>query len=249
MRKILLFLMVLLLLVVAAIVLFPASLAVDLALKGNPQLRAEQVSGTIWRGRIGSLYRADEPLGSLDWTLHRRPLLDRVISADVALKGPQTDLTASFQRRPDNTLSIRNLRSVMPATVLEPILDAPALQLRGQVVLALDEVELIHLWPRRIIGQGVWQDASVGGAAEARLGELVAEFASRPDGSLAGLLSDRGGPLKLEGEFQISLRGYEVHALLSAPEGDHSLRKALEYIGEPDGEGGRLLLIEGGARQ
>jgi hypothetical protein len=65
---------------------------------------------------------------------------------------------------------------------------------------------------------------------------------------LAGVLSDRGGPLQLEGEFLVSLRGYEVSALLNAPAGDHSLQKALQYIGEANPEGGRLLLIEGGPR-
>lgn len=248
MRKLFWILIILILLLTAAVVLFPAKLALDLALQGQSQIRAEQVSGTIWRGRIGSLSRGEQMLGALDWTLHPMPLLQRAISADLMLKGPQMDLSAAVLRRPDQSVSVRGLRALLPASLLAPVIDAPALELRGELLLSLSEVEILHMWPRSIIGEAVWQNASVAGAAEARLGDLVAEFSSRPDGSLAGVLSDRGGPLELDGEFLLSLRGYEVSALLDAPAEDHSLQKALQYIGEANPEGGRLLLIEGGPR-
>lgn len=249
MRKLLLFLLVLLVAAAAAVALFPAKVAVDMALKGRDNIQAEQVSGTVWRGHIGALRVGENPVGTVGWKLHPMPLLNGQVVTDLRVQGPELDLEARVQRSRDGLVRITDLVATLPASVLTPVVDAPALQLQGSLRLNLIEAELLHLWPRLIRGEAVWHDAAVSGEAEARLGDLMAEFATQPDGRLVGLLSDRGGPLSLEGEFLIGLSGYEVSAVLRADPNDRNLSKALEYVGEDAGDGSRLLLIEGGPRR
>jgi general secretion pathway protein N len=249
MRKLLLFLLVLLLAAAAAVALFPAKVALDLALKGRDNIRAEQVSGTVWRGHIGALQVGDNRVGAVGWKLHPMPLLSGTVVTDLRVQGEELDLEARAQRGRDGVLRITDLIATLPAHVLTPVVDSPALELRGSLRLNLVEVELVQLWPRLIRGEALWQDAAVTGEAEARLGDLAAEFATQADGRLVGLLSDRGGPLSLEGEFIIGLRGYEVSAVLSGDPNNRNLMKALEHVGEDAGDGSRLLLIEGGPRR
>lgn len=246
MRRLAIALAVLLAIAVAVVALFPARVALDLVLAPESGLVAEQVSGTIWTGRIGDLRQGDQYLGALDWRLHPLPLLRGQVATDLRLAGGEIGLQASLLRRSATELDITDLVADLPAAALAPVIDLQALELLGRIELRFERIELLHLWPRRLGGEAVWRDARVAGAAEARLGELVAEFETSDDGRLHGTVRDRGGPLAIDGRFEIGLRGYEVHAELRAPPGERSLQEALQYIGEALPDGGRLLRVEGG---
>ena len=90
-----------------------------------------------------------------------------------------------------------------------------------------------------------WRNAAVAGAAQARLGELQAQFASAADGGIAGTLRDGGGPLEARGTFNIALGRYSAQLRLAARDGDARVADALQYVGQPQPDGSRLLLIEG----
>ena len=68
-------------------------------------------------------------------------------------------------------------------------------------------------------GTATWRDASVGGAAQAKLGALQATFAAAADGGVAGVVRDMGGPLEVAGTFRTSLGAYEAQGRLAARAG------------------------------
>jgi len=92
----------------------------------------------------------------------------------------------------------------------------------------------------------VWKQARVGGSADAMLGDISAEFESRTDGGIVGVVRDSGGPLIIEGgKFSAGFEGFKAEATLRARDADAAVQRALQYIGELQEDGSSRLEIHG----
>lgn len=235
--KKLLFLIIFLAALAIGIALLPARLAMPYLLPGDWPVQLQEVSGTVWKGRAGrALYQGRE-LGQLGWRLHPRALLRGVLEADLILSGAEYSGSGRAARGHDDSLRLSDARIDFPAEVLGPALDIPNLRLQGRVQLQLDSLELYQKVPVELKGEAVWHEAGVIGVEQAYFGALKARFASLPEGGFGGSLFDAGGPLLLEGDFRVSLLGYEIDARLAARDGNPQVRGVLHYIGQlqPDG--------------
>ncbi|MCG6116789.1 MAG: type II secretion system protein N [Aquimonas sp.] len=246
--------LLLLVLVLGVVALFlPASMAVGLMEGRMGALRLEQVGGTVWNGRAERVVLRDRELGRLAWSIKPLALFSRRLDADLRLQGPELSADGFVSSTGPGNLVMRGMRIGLDAQRMQPALDVPALQLRGRVELDLDTVEVRQFFPARIDGRAIWRDAAVTGEADARLGELRAEFLTQPDGSIAGTVIDNGGPLQVEdGRFSLGVRGYSAEATLRARDGDAAVQRALQHIGvlQEDGSSrfelqGRLLPVRG----
>lgn len=77
---------------VALILLLPLRLVLELSRDG--MLRAEAVEGSVWNGRLASLFAGSLPLGTVDIALRPLPLL--LGRAEVAMDRPEWPGTAPF---------------------------------------------------------------------------------------------------------------------------------------------------------
>ena len=241
----------LLLIVLAAVgVVIAWTLPADIALRYlKPDLGPLQlsgVSGTVWQGRAASASAFGTPLGALEWSVRKTPVLVRVIEAKIGLKGSALSLDGDLQRDPDGSVLVRNLDFQMPAELAAPALDIPSLKLLGRIEGRIDDARLAAGWISGARGTAHWRDAAVSGEAEARLGEMSAEFASQPDGSITGTVKDDGSSsLEVAGQFVIQTGQFSANARLAARNNDAQMLEALRFIGEPQPDGSRLLKIHG----
>ena len=134
---------------------------------------------------------------------------------------------------------------MLPARSVAPALGIPALELLGTIEIDIQDAQLVGVWPTRAAGSARWHDAGVSGAAQARFGDLAATFATTADGAIGGSVHDLGGPLELSGTFSASLRRYTATARLAPRDANPQLAEALQYIGQPQPDGSRELIIEG----
>lgn len=204
------------------------------------------VRGTIWDGHADGVAVFGRDLGELDWRVAKAPLFGRRMQADLRIKGADIDSSGMIERAADGRILLTDVRFRIPATLFEPAIDIPALRLLGTVNGTLAQGTLRD---GRIVdasGNARWADAGVSGKAEARFSDILAEFASRPDGSVGGTIADDGrGNLEVNGRFAIAPSGYDAEAFLSARDGDARVQDALSYIGEPQPDGSSHLLIRG----
>lgn len=243
-----LIILLLLLLVVAGVVAWtlPAEVALRYLKPDLGPLQLGGVSGTVWQGRAASVSAFGTPLGALDWTVARSPVLLRVVEAKLALQGGALEANGELRRDPDGSVLVRNLDFRMPAELAAPALDIPSLKLLGRIEGRVDDARLAGGWVSGARGTAHWRDAAVSGEAEARLGELSAEFASQPDGSIAGTVKDNGSSnLEVAGQFVIQTGQFNATARLAARNNDTQIQEALRYIGEPQPDGSSLLKIHG----
>jgi len=243
-RWILLILVLGLLLVGVAVALFPARVAVEWLGPRLGGLQLEEVSGTIWQGQARKVQARGQSLGTVGWRIHPRSLLARRVDADLTIDGVEFRGAGHVSRRGDTVL-LTDARLTMSAQRLQPVLDLPALNLRGAVEFELARAELVSGFPRALEGRATWRDAAVDGAAAAQFGDLIAEFQTGADGALIGTLFDNGGPLALDGAFRLGFTGYEIDAVLSARDGNPQVVEALNYIGQRQPDGSSLLEVRG----
>ena len=239
--------LVLVLLVIGAVVLAtcPAEYAYRLVADRLGVIKLGGISGSIWQGHAASVQAFGQPLGALDWQLEAAPLLGREVIAHLRLTGADVTAAGRVERAPDGTITLRETTFRVPARMAEPALDIPALQFLGAIDGTLAEARLRGAWLEQARGTLRWNDAAVAGAAQAQLGTLEATFSSTPDGAIAGVAHDTGGPLALNGTFKVSAGSFDADAILAARDGNPQVAEALRYIGQLQPDGGSHLIVHG----
>ena len=244
-RNLLLLILVLAVIAVAALAFLPARTALDFVGDRLGPVQLGEVSGTVWKGRAEPASINGEPVGTLEWRLHPLGLFAGRADVDVTLAGDTYNGNAAVSVRRDRSLRVRDLRLTLPANKLQPLVDIPALVFRGEVDVGVDEAELRGGFPTQVKGRATWKNASVAGSAEAQFGDIATEFASTPEGGLAGTVSDGGGPLQAQGTYTANLVGYDADITLRARDGNPQVLEALQYIGAPQPDGSARLVIRG----
>lgn len=246
MRKLVALLLILLLIAAVVFWTLPAQLAYRWAAPQLGPVQLQDIAGTLWDGRAGNVSAFGQSLGSLEWQVAKWPLLTRRVEAQLNLSGGQISAKGQAAREADGTLRAIGVEFRLPAPLAEPALDIPALKLHGEIVGRIDDATLRGGWVDGARGTARWTHAGVSGQAEARFGDLLAEFASQADGSIKGTVKDDASSnLAVAGQFVVHAGQFDAQATLSARNEDLQLREALQYIGEPQPDGTSLLKIHG----
>lgn len=215
----------------------------------GPALQLEQLSGTVRHGRAGDMRINGFPVGALDWQLDWRGLFRRQVGASWALEGPAWQARARSTRLPDGSLRVEGMQMTLPAILLGPVLDIPALGFIGTVEVEVDQAHLAGLAILEARGRARWLDAGVTGQAQARFGPVRATFATQGPGLVIGEVEDEGGPLEVDGQFELHETRYRAEVILRARDPAHPVAQALPHVGQPLPDGGSLFIVEGELRR
>ena len=244
-RRLLLILIVLLVIAGVVAATCPAEYAYRLVADRLGAVKLAGISGSIWDGHATRTQVFGQEIGALGWHLQAAPLLNRELIAHLDLGGGDITATGLIDRSADGMLSVRDATFRMPASMAAPALDIPALQLLGNIDGKLAQAQLRGVEVSNASGSLRWNNAAVAGAAQAQLGDLEATFSSTPDGAIAGVAHDLGGPLQLNGTIKVAVGSFDVDAILAARDGNPQVLEALRYIGEPQADGTSHLVIHG----
>lgn len=207
-------------------------------------VRLQGVSGSLWQGRAEQLVAFDVALGPVAWTLERGAGLTGVPRGTLDLSGTEVRVRGAFARA-GGGWRLAGVRAELPAALLAPALDIPALGLRGRVVVDAPEAMLRDGLLVGARGHAEWRDLGVTGAANATLPGVRIDFGSAPDGAIAAEMNDLGGPLDIEGEVRLKDGAYLSETRLRLRKPDPQLEEALKFIGQRTADGGSYLRIEG----
>ncbi|WP_148667798.1 type II secretion system protein N, partial [Mizugakiibacter sediminis] len=134
----------------------------------------------------------------------------------------------------------------LPAARLAPLLDDDVPALGGTIVAQVDRAQLARGWPTALQARAVWRDATLGDGA-VTLGEVVADAAVRPDGSIGGAMRDDGrGEVAVAGRYRILPLGWTLQLELTPRRDDARVRRALARFGAPAADGRVVLRIKRG---
>lgn len=197
----------------------------------------QQVQGTVWEGRAARLVGADgEALGRLQWRLSRRLLLGQ-FALHLELDGPMARFRGDLSR--DGELA--QWRDVHAQLVFDAMAPAPRTawgEPRGTLTVAVAQARVRAGWPESLTATARWSDAAVRVEQhDIALGALAVE-ATGSNGVISAHLHDESaGPLRLQGQLQLSPLGWRLTGELAARSGAPSLRRWLAQFGTPDAQG------------
>ena len=199
--------------------------------------------GTVWNGQADAVSVFGQDFGGVTWQARKLPLLRGRFVADVRVKGTDVDLVGVLERSTEG-VAARELRFSVPAERLAPVIGGD-LHLLGTISGVIDRATLRDAMLHGVAGSARWSEAGVTGAAQARFSDILAEFSSQPDGSVAGRVHDDGtGGLMVDGSFQLNVGGYRVQASLSARD-DPLVAEALAHVGMPQADGSTRIELHG----
>jgi hypothetical protein len=249
MRVVKILLAVVALLVAAALVLawtLPGDIAWRYANRLPGPVALTGIRGTVWNGHADGLSVFGRDLGELDWQVAKWPMLRGRVVADLRIKGADIDATGVATRERGGAIELRDVRFRAPASVVEPVVDLPDLHLVGVVDGVLAQARIEGSTVRDAAGNLRWSEAGVSGAAEARFSDVLADFSTRPDGTITGSVRDDGqGNLEIDGGFTVAGNAYDAQVRLAARNEDPRVLETLRYIGQPQADGSSLLVIHG----
>lgn len=236
----------LVILVVTVAVTFPAALAYRWWGERAPEVHLQGLSGTIWSGSARSAALRGQALGTLSWQISPWALVQGGLSARLQLAGSGIELKADVQTLADGGLRLSAVDAEAQASWLAPVLAIPALEPTGSLQVSGAELELDRArLPRSADAKLVWRDAGVRGQAVAHLGTITL-VAAGSDGKIRIDAQDAGdGDLQVQGGASLEAGRYRSEIVLVARVNEGPIVQALEWIGAPRSEGGRLLIMEG----
>lgn len=241
MKKLLWTLLILVLIAGVVLLTAPARLLTDRMARQNPQLGLIGVSGPWWRGEVADLRVHQRPLGQLNWRVRPGSLLDPPLSVELRLGGAGIELSGLTVGN-----EMQDVRGQVDARWLQPAVGIPLLSFTGQVDVDLKRFRSGKDGLPEVVDLALtWIDAGVTGIAAARLGTI--RFSAQGEhGRFEGRVdSQPGDPLHVDGAFQLAERRYRAEVRLRPMNPDDPVALALRWVGQPDGLGGRLLIVEG----
>jgi hypothetical protein len=238
------------LVLLAAVALFAPAALLDARLDSSTQgrLRLANATGTVWNGR-GIVTDAQRtwslPVG---WKVDPLAILrgDRLLTLQAAEGG---DLPRGDIAWRDGTLTVNGVAFTLPAMAMNGMLAAAdAMAVGGNVAFDAPRMNLSSNG-----GDGAatarWSGARLAGnAGTLALGTVTATLAPH-NGRIQGRVENRGGDVRIDGEFAWGNSGLEVNAtLVPLPSTPPAVIRALGAMGTPDANGSVRVQWRGGTR-
>lgn len=226
--------------------MLPASVAIRYGGKFLGPVTLSGVSGTLWDGHADGISVLGRDVGELDWHAQKGALLEGRFVADVRIKGADIDAAGAMTRNRDGSLQVHDMRFSVPAELLASSLDVGDAKLLGTISGVVTQAKFATSALSDAQGDARWTGAGVTGPSEARFTDMLAEFASQPDGSLGGTVRDDGnGNLVVDGTFKVGFAAFDGQATLSARNDDAQVAEMLRHIGEPQPDGTTRVVVHG----
>ncbi|HEV7489440.1 MAG TPA: type II secretion system protein N, partial [Rhodanobacteraceae bacterium] len=226
----------LLLLVIGGVLLWtlPADFAYRQGARYFGPVVLSGVRGTLWNGHADGISVFGRDLGEIDWRMAKSALLHARMAADVRIQGADVDAAGLVERDNAGALTLRDIRFRFPAQLLTPALDISDVNLQGVIGGVVSEATLRDGFIVSASGNARWSEAGVSGAVEARIADILGDFAAQPSGGIAGTAHDDGsGNLAVTANFTAGVSGFEIDAVLRARNDDPQILETLRQVGEP----------------
>ena len=208
-------------------------------------VQVQELSGSFWNGRAGSLRVEGRDIGNLAWRWRPMALLKGQLGLRLHWQAgtDEADLLLRLRR---GTAQIIGLRGTLDASRLQPWFDLPML-LRGRVDLEIARIR----WEagagfQQADGTVLWADAAAGLPRPLALGLYRAEVDILDGSLLARIEASPESPLEVRGTASWHPSGSHRLdlSLRSGSQTDPHLHSALDAIARRQPDGSHRLLLE-----
>lgn len=208
-------------------------------------------TGTVWNGSVQLIRAPNIQLVNTQWDLAalRLPLGQLAGDIETNWNGGFAEGFAALSL--GGNITLRNAKATFDATALQPVLNT--LPVDGQISIEVNKLRLRDNWPEFVVGNAEVRNLSstmLGTGADGLLGDFSLSFDSTTEteaDSVTGKISDMGGPLEVSGELLLTQPSqYALKVRVKARnEASIAMRRNLEFLGQPEGDGARIFQLAG----
>lgn len=182
-----------------------------------PELKPNNIQGTVWNMSSSNLLIGNWLFYSSNGSFNLLPMLAGRLSMDIVLKGRGTRTSATLDFLSANELQFRNFKSSITASQISKWINQPD-YISGKFQVNLDKLLLAKNQGviRQTQGRIVWQKASAGQTNPIRLGQVV--FDVKSQGKLIkATITNLKSPFSIEGQIELNENGsYSLFAKIAA---------------------------------
>jgi general secretion pathway protein N len=196
------------------------------------------IDGTVWSGKTQQFLYQSAELGPANWSFHPLSLLLGRLGYNIVLQPAGHQLNALVTLRLNGDYQVEKLIGTLPARDIPEILGYGFVGAEGNLDLDIQRARFSENQLTDIQGELRWSKARLENPMRLALGDIQADLSSTDQG-LSAILSDLGGPLKINGGLTLSKEGrYEVDLKLKpGKDTDPGLVASLKALGR-QGPGG-----------
>ncbi len=213
-----------------------------------PQVRCNELGGSLWQGECLGLSYQNGALGDATWNLSAFQAVTGKIRGDVDLRGTLINARADLDV---NFAGVGELRNVSARFPLDPALSPqfPRDQ-RGNVIVELARLQVAAGGvPRLIEGKVELHDFRLVSPQPMALGSYALTFdgATQADGGTVGKVKDLGGPFMVDGTFTLTPpNAYSVIGHITGRSADaERIVRQITFGVPPDASGRSEFRFEG----
>lgn len=230
----------------------PAASIISFAEK-NLQLpvKFNGVSGSIWNGHADRLTgQLQFPVSNLDWSVNLLSLLTGSLNADVNASVKQQAVSGQLDVSITGKLSAHNIKSEIPATTMQQLINLPIGEFAGKFLLDIDTIQLGQQALPQIEANIHWQDARFTLAQTADLGHVLLNIKPDNKQGLIAKITNQDAKLSVEGLIEIhENKQYVADISFTSQDNDPAIQQSLAMFAKKQTNGSYRLQKSGNINQ
>ncbi len=218
---------------------FPAGQALNLVRDQLKGIYIQNVSGTVWRGRIAKLQLQDQLFEQVSWRVRPLSLLTGRLRLEVSFDGVGRGGRGVVGLGADGSVTLEQFQGRIALMDIDHLLGIAPVQLGGLLEVDLNELEL--LGRQVVVADGTvhWRGAEATAPMAMQLGDFKVVLTTDEAGSIKGVVEDEGGAIVLDGTVTLDQSGsYQFRGHIAARDkGNRMLVQGINALGRKGADG------------
>ncbi len=221
---------------------FPAEQALNLVRDQLKGVYIQNVSGTVWRGRIAKLQIDKQMFEQVTWRLQPLPLLLGRLQLELAFDGVGRNGTGVVSLSPDGSINLKNFQARVALMDIDHLLNIAPVQLSGLIEVDFDQLTINNQQVTNAQGVVHWREAEATAPMAMKLGNFKVTLTTEEQ-AIKGVVHDEGGPIALDGTLTLESTGhYQFKGNIAARNKDNRmLTQGISALG-PTAANGRVVV-------
>lgn len=234
------------------IINIPAALVIDTVKDKIPQVKFQQVTGTLWQGSAQQItVQSKHVFKNVEWSI----CVARILLAEACIEFDtnynKNPLSAQLSVDLDQVIHGRNIKTNMSAQALGRMVAMPMGEISGDITVDLDTLTWQQGGIPAVTGVVEWRKASVTIAETAHLGDITIELNESEENPINANISNKNGQLTISGTASLaSSTDYNADLVLTpSSKASKNLKNSLSLFASPQANGSFTLKNSGNLKQ
>lgn len=234
------------------IINIPASLVINSIKDQLPQIKIQNVSGSIWQGSARQItVQSKYILKNVEWSICIAHLLLAEACVEFDAVYDKNPLSGQVSIGLDNAIQVKNLKTTMTAQALSQIVTLPMGEIAGDISVDLETLNWQQGGLPSATGVIKWNKASITISETAQLGDIIVNLTESEDSPINTEISNTNGQLTIAGTASLKAStDYQLDLTLTPNDkASKNLKGSLGLFAKPQTNGSFTVKNNGNLKQ